>query len=43
MQIGSAEENEKANLSGSLGAKYSDLLDMHEANCNMVVVRKTHF
>lgn len=28
----------KKTLYGSLGAKYSDLLDMHGANCNMVVL-----
>lgn len=32
------QKKKSVNLYGSLGAKYSDLLDMHEANCNMVIL-----
>lgn len=31
------KKKKSENLYGSLGAKQSDLLDMHEANCNMVI------
>lgn len=37
------KKKETLNLYGILGAKYSDLLGMHEANCNMVFLCKTYF
>lgn len=33
----------KVNLHGSLGAKVSDILYMHESNCNMLILCKTYF
>lgn len=36
-------ERNSVNPYGGLGAKYSDLLDMHEANCNMVILCKNLF